>query len=200
MDVTTFKIVMLGEGRVGKTSVSLRYVNGDWSPDQKSTVAAGFLQKKIHMSKKSIQLNIYDTAGQERFHALAPIYYRGAQGAVLVYDITDQPTFERVQRWVKELKKMADKNISLVIVGNKCDLESRREVDNDAAVEYVNSLGNADHVLASAKTALGIEQAFFTLARRMIKAKQSDRDRSKTVSVVAGGDIYAYGKEKKGCC
>lgn len=98
---TTFKVVVLGEGRVGKTSVTLRYVTGEFSATQESTIAANFLEKRVNIGKRQVLLELHDTAGQERFHSLAPIYYRGAEGALIVYDITDPSTFQRAEKWVK---------------------------------------------------------------------------------------------------
>lgn len=194
-----FKVVLLGEGRVGKTSILLRYIQNTYSDGQASTFQASFLTKEItvpeHTSKTSsqaignssisvattassssskkqqtqVKLFIWDTAGQERFHSLGPIYYRDASGAVLVYDITDASSFQRVQLWVKELRKMvgeADK-LPIIIVGNKCDLESQRQVSNEEVLEYVHSV-EALHYLVSAKMAINIEEVFLDLTIRMM--------------------------------
>ena len=96
---------------------------------------ASFLSKKLNIRGKRITLNIWDTAGQERFHALGPIYYRDANGAVLVYDITDADSFTKVKNWVKELRKMLGNDISLAIAGNKIDMEKQRHVSHQQAEE-----------------------------------------------------------------
>ena len=96
---------------------------------------ASFLNKKLNLRGKRINLSIWDTAGQERFHALGPIYYRDANGAILVYDITDQDSFGKVKNWVKELRKMLGTDINLAIAGNKIDLEEQRRVDAQMAEE-----------------------------------------------------------------
>ena len=98
---TRFKVVLLGEGRVGKTSVLLRYTKGEYDDRQISTLQASYIDKKIMVGGTNVQLSIWDTAGQERFHALGPIYYRDADGALLVYDITDVESFNKVKKWVK---------------------------------------------------------------------------------------------------
>jgi Ras-related protein Rab-21 len=95
-----FKIVLLGEGRVGKTSILLRYTKGEFNDRQVSTLQASYLDKKIMIEGSSVQLSVWDTAGQERFHALGPIYYRDADGALLVYDVTDAESFNKVKKWV----------------------------------------------------------------------------------------------------
>lgn len=128
-----FKVVLLGEGRVGKTSILLRYTKGEYSDKQVSTLQASYLDKKLTVGSTQVQLSIWDTAGQERFHALGPIYYRDAAGALLVYDITDQQSFEKVKNWVKELKKIVGNDIVIVIAGNKIDMEKNRHVNNSDA-------------------------------------------------------------------
>lgn len=128
-----FKVVLLGEGRVGKTSILLRYTKGEYSDKQVSTLQASYLDKKLTVNGSQVQLSIWDTAGQERFHALGPIYYRDAAGALLVYDITDAESFNKVKNWVKELKKIVGNDIVIVIAGNKIDMEKNRHVNNSEA-------------------------------------------------------------------
>lgn len=130
-----FKVVLLGEGRVGKTSILLRYIKGEYSDRQVSTLQASYLDKRLALGATQVQLSIWDTAGQERFHALGPIYYRDASGALLVYDITDAESFVKVKNWVKELRKIVGNDIILVIAGNKIDLEKNRHVDEAEAVQ-----------------------------------------------------------------
>jgi len=120
-----FKVVLLGEGRVGKTCLCLRYVQNSFTDNQESTIQATYLDKRLNVGKKSVRLMIWDTAGQERFHALGPIYYREANGALLVYDITDRESFNKVRNWVHELRAEQGMQIQLVIAGNKSDLEKK---------------------------------------------------------------------------
>jgi Ras-related protein Rab-21 len=110
-------------------------------------------------------VSIWDTAGQERFHALGPLYYREADGAVLVYDITDEQSFKRVQDWVKELRKMLGEDICIALAGNKADMEKQRNVDKDEALKYAASVG-ATHHLTSAKSGTGVNEIFQELLRR----------------------------------
>ena len=123
-----FKVVLLGEGRVGKTSLLLRYINNSFSEKQTSTFQASYQEKILNIGNNSVSLAIWDTAGQERFHALAPIYYRDSNAAILVFDITDRTSFSKVQHWIEELRKIVGKDIILVIAANKMDLESKRQV------------------------------------------------------------------------
>ncbi|GAB1295571.1 Ras-related protein Rab-21 [Apodemus speciosus] len=124
----SFKVVLLGEGCVGKTSLVLRYCENKFNDKHITTLQASFLTKKLNIGGKRVNLAIWDTAGQERFHALGPIYYRDSNGAILVYDITDEDSFQKVKNWVKELRKMLGNEICLCIVGNKIDLEKERHV------------------------------------------------------------------------
>jgi len=162
------KVVLLGEGRVGKTCLCLRYVQNSFSDAQESTIQATYLEKKLNVGKNPIKLMIWDTAGQERFHALGPIYYRDAQGALLVYDITDRDSFGKVQHWVKELRKIVGPDIVLLIVGNKADLEKDRQVSDDDAQSYAKTVG-ASHLLCSAKSGKGVDNVFLELTKGMLK-------------------------------
>ncbi|XP_012268559.1 ras-related protein Rab-21 [Athalia rosae] len=162
-----FKVVLLGEGCVGKTSVVLRYVEDKFNDKHISTIQASFLKKKLNINGKRVNLAICDTAGQEKFHALGPIYYRMSSGAVLVYDITDADSFQKVKNWVKELKKILGSEICLVIAGNKVDLERDRNVSQEEAEEYARQVG-AVHFNTSAKQNHNIEEMFLDLSRRMI--------------------------------
>ncbi|KAJ3447929.1 ras-related protein rab-21 [Anaeramoeba flamelloides] len=163
-----FKIVLLGEGRVGKTSIVKRFVENTFDSGQISTIQASFLKKTLTVQKKSCTLAVWDTAGQEKFRALGPIYYRGAQGAVLVYDTTDVQTLDRVRDWIEELRKVLGNSVSLVIAGNKFDrLKKKQEVENEA-LELAKSVG-AVHFFTSAKTGKGIEEMMKNLTERMVE-------------------------------
>ena len=105
----SFKVVLLGEGRVGKTSLVLRFCRDTFVDGQPPTIQASCLERALRIGDKSVNLVIWDTAGQERFHALGPIYYRDADAALLVYDITDTDSFKRIQAWVRELRKMVSR-------------------------------------------------------------------------------------------
>lgn len=172
-----FKVVLLGEGCVGKTSVALRYVEDKFNDQHITTVQASFLNKKLNINGKRVNLAIWDTAGQEKFHALGPIYYRMSNGAILVYDITDEDTFQKVKSWVKELKKMLGSEICLAIAGNKVDLEKDRSVAIEEAEEYAKQVG-AMHFHTSAKLNQNIEEMFLDLTRRMMQHADETEQKS----------------------
>jgi Ras-related protein Rab-21 len=106
MASNSYKVVLLGEGRVGKTSLVLRFCRDTFVDGQPPTIQASCLERALRLGDKTVNLVVWDTAGQERFHALGPIYYRDADAALLVFDITDTDSFKRVQGWVRELRKM----------------------------------------------------------------------------------------------
>jgi Ras-related protein Rab-21 len=180
MSALTFKVVLLGEGRVGKTCLCLRYCQGTFTDKQESTIQASYLDKRLNVGKRSVKLMIWDTAGQERFRALGPIYYRDSNGALLVYDITDRDSFTKVRHWIKELKQSVGENISLLIAGNKFDMEKQRQVDEAEAIAYAESVG-AQHIHCSAKTGKNVDDLFLALTKEMLKKKiRSDKPSAST--------------------
>jgi len=137
--------------------------------------------------------------GQERFHALGPIYYRDANGALLVYDITDRDSFRKVRNWVKELRKIVGKDIVLCIVGNKVDLEKKRQVDKEEALKYAEQVG-AVHCLASAKTGRGVEQAFLELTKGLLKKATSSSGNRRSINSRRNIKVAPQNPEQKGPC
>jgi len=201
-----FKVVLLGEGRVGKTCLCLRYVQNSFSDQQQSTIQATYLDKRLNVGKRSVRLMIWDTAGQERFHALGPIYYRDANGALLVYDITDRESFNKVRNWVKELRGIVGQNIVLVIAGNKSDMAKKRQVDDEEAKAYAESVG-ATHLLCSAKTGKMVNETFLELTKGMLRKEKAPRGSTRGTAmptnhrnVVQIADDQGSGKQQGGCC
>ena len=189
------KLVLLGEGRVGKTSILLRYIRGSFTEKQQSTLQASYLEKRIAIGDgKTAQVSVWDTAGQERFHALGPIYYRDADGALLVYDITDSESFSKVRKWVKELRKIVGEDISITLAGNKSDLEKMRQVDEKEVFAFTESI-NANHFYTSAKTDVGLDAAFFDLSKKCVARKEASFSADGLGFGVSGGG--GKGKQKK---
>merc|ERR1712013_835365 len=127
---------------VGKSSIVIRFVKGQFSEYQESTIGAAFLTQTVPLNDTTVKFEIWDTAGQERYHSLAPMYYRGAAAAIVVYDITNRDTFQRAKQWVKELQRQGNPNIVIALAGNKVDLTTNRIVEYDEASAYAeeNSL------------------------------------------------------------
>jgi len=161
------KIVLLGDSAVGKTSLVYRYVHGHFEAENPSTIGASFLTKRMTVADWQVKLQIWDTAGQERFRCMTPMYYRSAEAAILVYDITNEQTFASIKRWVDELKSNVGDGIVLAIAGNKVDLAPQRQVDAARAKEYADSIG-AIMLETSAANNTGIGNLFEEIANRLI--------------------------------
>lgn len=175
------KVVTLGEGRVGKTSLTLKFIKNEFHKDEISTVNANCLSSTVHVEKGSVLLNIWDTAGQERFRALAPNYYRQAKGAVVVYDITDRKSFDKVVSWIKELRDQAEKDIVIVVAGNKSDMERERQINRAEALEFCRKL-QIRHFDTSAKTGTGVQEIFNDLASQIFELNKNIIPRTNTRS------------------
>ena len=199
----SFKLVTLGEGRVGKSSLIIRYTQDIFDEVHPPTMVASFVEKRINIDSNSVLLNLWDTAGQERFHALGPIYYRDADAALLVFDVTDVDSFLKVKRWVSELRTMVADDLPIGIAGNKSDLERERTVDVTEVEEYAEST-KLKVFWTSALTNKNVDACFVYLARAAVsRAKELSRrapleDESEKIVLT---DFVETKKSKDGeCC
>ena len=161
----SYKLVILGEVAVGKSSIAQRFVNGKFTNLHNPTVGALFLTKKIKVNDKYIKYDIWDTAGQERYHSLTPMYYKNARAAVVVFDVTSSSSFERAQKWMTELFEKATPGIVIAWCGNKIHLENR-QVSKEEAEEYPNKVGCL-YMEVSAKTNENIDELFNQIGSRL---------------------------------
>ncbi|XP_046682635.1 ras-related protein Rab-31 [Homalodisca vitripennis] len=157
------KVVVLGAQGVGKTSMVVRYIGKMFSHHISPTIGASFFTCKINIEDTRIKLQVWDTAGQERFRSMAPMYYRNANAALLVFDITHYYTFTSIKSWVKELQRNVEEPLVLCIVGNKTDLEHQRKVPKEEALQYTQSIGGT-YFEVSALHDQGIEDVFLNTA------------------------------------
>lgn len=165
-----FKLVLLGESAVGKSSLVLRFVKGQFLDYQESTIGAAFLTQTVCLNDTTVKFEIWDTAGQERYHSLAPMYYRGAQAAIVVYDITSYDSFDRAKKWVKELQRQGNPNIVIALAGNKVDLASKRTVEIEESQAYSEENGIL-FMETSAKTAANVNELFVAIAKKLPKPR-----------------------------
>lgn len=134
----TSTVVLIGDSGVGKSNLLSRFTRNEFNLDSKSTIGVEFATRSIQVDAKTIKAQIWDTAGQERYRAITSAYYRGAVGALLVYDISKHQTYENVTRWLKELRDHADSNIVIMLVGNKSDLRHLRAVPTEEAKQFAS--------------------------------------------------------------
>merc|ERR1711977_397895 len=157
-----FKVVLIGDSGVGKSNLLSRFTRNEFNLDSKSTIGVEFATRSIQVDAKTIKAQIWDTAGQERYRAITSAYYRGAVGALLVYDISKHQTYENVTRWLKELRDHADSNIVIMLVGNKSDLRHLRAVPTEEAKAFASE-NHLSFIETSAADASNVESAFQTI-------------------------------------
>ncbi|KAF6158686.1 hypothetical protein GIB67_040200 [Kingdonia uniflora] len=157
-----FKIVLIGDSAVGKSQLLARFARNEFSLDSKATIGVEFQTRTLAIDHKTIKAQIWDTAGQERYRAVTSAYYRGAVGALLVYDITKRQSFDHVARWLEELRGHADKNIVIMLIGNKSDLGTLRTVPTEDAKEFAQR-ESLFFMETSALESINVESAFLTV-------------------------------------
>ncbi|KAK0604095.1 hypothetical protein LWI29_011898 [Acer saccharum] len=157
-----FKVVLIGDSAVGKSQILARFARNEFSLDSKATIGVEFQTRTLVIQHKSVKAQIWDTAGQERYRAVTSAYYRGAVGAMLVYDITRRQSFDHIPRWLEELRSHADKNIVIILIGNKSDLEDARAVPTEDAKEFAEKEG-LFFLETSALESTNVETSFMTV-------------------------------------
>ncbi|KAJ7755060.1 GTP-binding protein RAB5 [Mycena maculata] len=162
-----FKLVLLGESAVGKSSLVLRFVKDQFDDYRESTIGAAFLTQTVTLDDQTtVKFEIWDTAGQERYKSLAPMYYRNANCAVVLYDITSSATLEKARTWIRELQRQADPSIVIALCGNKSDLAARRQVTEEEAKKYAEEEGLM-WAETSAKSGEGVSEIFTAIAKKL---------------------------------
>ncbi|KAF8481420.1 ras-domain-containing protein [Gautieria morchelliformis] len=202
-----FKVVLIGDSGVGKSNLLSRFTRNEFNIESKSTIGVEFATRSINVDGKTVKAQIWDTAGQERYRAITSAYYRGAVGALLVYDIAKHATYVNVTRWLKELRDHADSNIVIMLVGNKSDLKHLRAVPTEEAKGFSAENG-LSFIETSALDASNVESAFqniLTDVYRIVSNKALEQNENQikpsgeSITVTPSVDGPS-GTKQSGCC
>ena len=196
-----YKIIIIGDSGVGKSNILGRYLHDEFKEDTKSTVGVEFGSKKMQIENATIKLQIWDTAGQERYRSITSAYYKGAKGALIVYDITRKCTFDNIDKWISDLKLNGDKNICIVILGNKSDLDDKREVSKGDGIKKSEMYKTA-FLETSALNGDNIGKAFDEIIEQIIQNNKSFFEDSNKKEMDKGVNLNDSNKDndKKKCC
>ena len=193
-----FKYLVIGNSGIGKSCLLIRFVDDTFSDSYVTTIGVDFKIKTIDIDGKSCKLQIWDTAGQERFRNIISSYYRGAQGIMLVYDITDLESFQNLNTWLIEIEKNASKNVYKILVGNKSDMENDRKVTVEQGKEFADQYG-MKFFETSAKNSTNVSDAFIAMTKEIMKnsGKKPVNTGQKPPTILNNDGVNI---EKKGCC
>ncbi|PHT60681.1 Ras-related protein RIC1, partial [Capsicum baccatum] len=164
-----FKLLLIGDSGVGKSCLLLRFADDTYQESYISTIGVDFKIRTVEQDGKTIKLQIWDTAGQERFRTITSSYYRGAHGIIVVYDVTDQESFNNVRQWLNEIDRYATPNVNKILVGNKSDLVANRVVSYETAKAFADEIG-IPFLETSAKDASNVEQSFMAMTAAVKKS------------------------------
>lgn len=159
-------MLLIGNSGVGKSCLLLRYAENSFNENFFNTIGVDFKLKTVKHEGNIIKLQIWDTAGQERFRTLTASYYRGAQGIIIVYDVTDRETFDNVRTWISEIEKYSQAGVCKILVGNKCDIEDKRQVPREEGEELAAQF-QMPFIETSAKASLNVDEAFVTMTKEI---------------------------------
>jgi len=199
-----FKVVLIGDSGVGKSNLLSRFTRNEFNLESKSTIGVEFATRSIQVEGKVVKAQIWDTAGQERYRAITSAYYRGAVGALLVYDIAKHVTYENVERWLRELRDHADQNIVVMLVGNKSDLRHLRAVPTEEATAFAER-NQLSFIETSALDSTNVEKAFtniLTEIYRSVSTRQVPSDRVQAINPGGNNITLSATNEQQGkkCC
>ena len=195
-----FKVLLVGNSDVGKSSLILRYVDQIWNDVFVPTIGVDFKVKSLEIENKSIKLQIWDTAGQERFRNVISSYFKGAHGILLIFDITSRESFKELENWLGEVERNASPQILKILIGNKCDLVEERDISKDEGEAFAMRNG-MQYIETSAKINTNVNEAFEALAKIMVEysnKKNSGINENKTIKMNRGTDLNI--QKKKKCC
>jgi Ras-related protein Rab-1A len=195
-----FKVLLLGNSDVGKSSLLLRFVDSVWNDAFVPTIGVDFKVKTLEINNKKVKMQIWDTAGEERFRTVVSTYFRGAHGILLLYDVTNRDSFKNLENWLIEIEKNSSEKVLKILLGNKCDLNDDREIQPDEGRAFADRNG-MEFMETSAKMNTNVNEAFETLGKLMIEFNSKNNNKTqqgenKTFKANSGKDLNA----KKKCC
>ena len=167
-----FKLILIGDSCVGKSNILLKYLKNEFDPNSRATVGVEFGTKNILINNKKIKIQIWDTAGEERYRSITSAYYKGAKGAFIVYDITRKSTFDNIDKWISDLKLNGDQNICIVILGNKSDLDDKREISKEEGIKKSEMYKTA-FLETSALSGDNIGKAFDEIIEQIVQSNKN---------------------------
>ena len=196
------KMVLIGDSSVGKTNIMSKFLKNEFREDSRATVGVEFGSKIFSVDKYKVKVQIWDTAGQERYRAVTNAYYKGAKGAFIVYDITRKETFDNVERWYYDLKNSSDKNPTIMLIGNKSDLESQRQVSKENGEEKAKSFELA-FMEMSALSGENLEKGFNLLVTEIFNKSKGELQKNDYLNLgdtVEDIELKSKDDNKKKCC
>ena len=196
------KMVLIGDSSVGKTNIMSKFLKNEFREDSRATVGVEFGSKIFSVDKYKVKVQIWDTAGQERYRAVTNAYYKGAKGAFIVYDITRKETFDNVERWYYDLKNSSDKNPTIMLIGNKSDLESQRQVSKENGEEKAKSFELA-FLEMSALSGENLEKGFNLLVTEIFNKSKGELQKSDYLNLgdtVEEIELKNKDDNEKKCC
>jgi len=170
------KIIMVGDSGVGKSALLKSFMGEEFTKHYVSTIGVDFEIKQVIMNEKKVHLQIWDTAGQERFRTITTSYYRSSDAILLVFDVTDVNSFKNIHAWLEDVRQYARKDVDIMLIGNKVDLEKERKVEFKAAKDFADD-NFIPYMETSAKTNFNVNQAFNTVALAALQEKMAEKDR-----------------------
>ena len=201
------KVILIGDSGVGKTNIMSKFLKNQFMEESKATIGVEFGSKLFNHEGHKIKAQIWDTAGQEKYKAITGAYYKGSKGALVVYDITQKKTFENIEKWVNDLKAAGDPKITIILIGNKNDLDDKRQVSKDQGEEKARSFGCA-FLETSAYSGDNIDKAFNYMVKEIYEKFSNDSTGEDELAPGSNGDgrdvkldnVNDNNIKKKSCC
>ena len=188
-----YKILLLGDSSVGKTCFLMRYADNTFQEIHMSTIGLDYKLKNVQLDDgKIVKIQIWDTAGQDRFRSITKNYYKGAHGIILIYDVTSRKTFENIQNWVTQIKEEVSEKVNIILVGNKIDDENNRKVSSEEGKKMADQWG-LDFFETSAKSGINIDTTFNDLVKKTVETYSKTEGKGDKLNSKKSGN-------KKKCC